>query len=92
MHKLNSAEYSRITADVIITALWPQPRGMRGGEKLTTGIGGRDAILELEALCAISAADVLAAVTGPEPPEPPAAAPPVDESGFWNVYTVRAGR
>lgn len=52
--------------------------------ELTTGIGGRDAILDEEALCAMSAAEVGAAVTGP--PVTPVA------SGFWNVYTVRAGR
>lgn len=48
----------------------------------TTGIGGREAMLDDEPLCAVSAAVVGAAVTGPD------AVP----SGFWNVYTVRAGR
>lgn len=50
---------------------------------LTTGIGGREAILDDEARVAMSAAEFGAAVTGPDPPV---------ASGFWNVYTVRAGR
>lgn len=50
---------------------------------LTTGIGGREAMLDDEARVAMSAAEFGAAVTGPDPPV---------ASGFWNVYTVRAGR
>lgn len=57
--------------------------------KHTTGIGGREAMLDEEPRWAMSAAEVGAAVTGPAD-----AAVPVEPitSGFWNVYTVRAGR